>query len=213
MKNSLLDLIMPYNCRGCGKVGDVLCEDCVRKLVRKKITKRQVETDGLFESVVVVGWREGLLKTLVEEYKFKSVRRMAAILAELINETLKRDKVKLMEKVYIVPLPTIGRHIRERGFDHTARLAKELSKRTGWKVEKALLRRNKTVQVGANEEKRLKQAKEAYGLRAGFRPEDGATYVLLDDVWTTGASMRAGAKVLRGATQAKIQPIVIEMGK
>ena len=50
-------------------------------------------------------------------------------------------------------------------------------------------RANNTVQVGASNEKRKVQAKEAYIVRRKLDPLK--TYMLLDDVWTTGSSMMA----------------------
>ena len=103
----------------------------------------------------------------------------------------------------IVPLPTIRKHIRERGFDHTKRIAKEFGKRRGLLVSEVLLRVNKTVQVGADEETREKQAAEAYAVDMEKFDAD-KTYLLLDDVWTTGASMRSAAKKLREAGAKQI---------
>ena len=51
-------------------------------------------------------------------------------------------------EVVVVPLPTIGRHVRERGLDHTAILAKEVGETKGWKYEKTLGRATDVVQVG-----------------------------------------------------------------
>ena len=76
----------------------------------------------------------------------------------------------------VVPLPTINKHIRERGFDHIGLIAKK----TGWRVEKLLKRRNKTVQVGASAEMRKKQAATAYRIAGKIDPK--AEYLLMDDV-------------------------------
>jgi len=82
--------------------------------------------------------------------------------------------------VRIVPLPTIGRHIRERGFDHMEKLGRRLARLSGGKYE-ALLERNKnTTQVGASMEQRKQQAAEAFCLRKKIEP--GSRVLLLDDV-------------------------------
>lgn len=167
-------------------------------------------------------YREGVLMRLVEDYKYKSIRATSAILAELMLEAIPRlermcqsDSVRPRD-VVVVPLPTISRHIRERGFDHMTVLAKAIAKRRGYRFVKALKRNNKTVQVGANEAKRKEQAKTAYVMSEKFKKkvwDDGAyldkQYLLVDDVWTTGASMEAAIEVLRGVGIKNIAGVVM----
>ncbi len=94
-------------------------------------------------------------------------------------------------------MPTIQKHIRARGFDHMSKLAKCLARQNGLEVAEVLVRGNNCVQVGASEEKRRKQAKTAYITKSGI--DVNASYLLIDDVWTTGSSMMAAAKTLREA--------------
>ena len=109
-------------------------------------------------------------------------------------------------KIVLVPLPTIRKHIRERGFDHTLRLCFELEnflqkelERLGVKVEyeNLLVRKNKTVQVGKEKKERMRQAEKAYGIREEIKIENKTLYILVDDVTTTGASLAAAKKILQ----------------
>ncbi len=84
------------------------------------------------------------------------------------------------DKYVIVPLPTIRRHIRERGFDHIGRMASIISRNSSSSVSKILWRNNDAVQVGASREERKKQAKTAYKVRGDI--DTNANYLLLDDV-------------------------------
>ncbi len=102
----------------------------------------------------------------------------------------------------LVPLPTIRRHIRERGFDHIGLICRK----TGLPVERALIRMNNSVQVGADMETRRKQAAEAYGA-VGVEPNK--RYLLVDDVWTTGSSMLAACEAMRAAGSKNLAIAVI----
>lgn len=115
-------------------------------------------------------------------------------------------EIQEIRKIILVPLPTIRKHIRERGFDHTLRLCFELENflqkrlaKLGMKVEyeDLLVRKNKTVQVGKEKKERMKQAEKAYGIREGIKIESKTLYVLVDDVTTTGASLTAAKKILQ----------------
>jgi ComF family protein len=130
------------------------------------------------------------LSDLIEIYKYKSVRACGVVLANLLNEV-----ADFTQDMRIVPLPTIMKHVRERGFDHTAKLAHYLARANGLRVAEVLARGNNAVQVGASEEKRKEQAKTAYIAKPDI--DQNENYLLLDDVWTTGSSMLAACNALR----------------
>ena len=136
-----------------------------------------------------MGARDGALKKLISIYKYDSVRAAGVVLAELLADCGDFGNMK------IVALPTIAKHIRERGFDHSMKLAQNVARRHKTEVVKILMRSNNAVQVGASEEKRAEQAKTAYILRKDV--DLNANYLLIDDVWTTGSSMLAACGVLK----------------
>ena len=199
---SLLDLLAPHSCRGCGTIGNVLCNRCKKYILAQQHNlcphcKADNETGNCpncpdLPPTFIGGERSGLLGDLIHDYKYHSIRALAKPLAEIIAHTLPTFN----QPAYIVPLPTINQHIRARGFDHTALIAKHLSKLTGYKVLPLIARNKNTVQVGADQITRHKQAATAYQLNPKYSIDPTATYILLDDVWTTGASMRACQTIL-----------------
>lgn len=142
-----------------------------------------------------MGRREGVLRRLIEIYKYQSVRAACFELAELLEGVIS-------DGYTLVPLPTIRRHIRERGFDHITLLCRKV----GMPMERLLIRNNNSVQVGADVEKRKIQAREAYKVRGLVNDRK---YLLVDDVWTTGSSMKAACEVLRTAGAKNLAIAVI----
>lgn len=205
-------------------MGAVLCECCKNDILKQRVDicplcKRKLacsekqhckDCEMGFDGVFVGGWREGALAKLVAEYKYQSVRAAGRILVEIMDRAIPQDWGD-GEEVCVVPLPTIGKHVRERGFDHTLSLAKMLAKRRGWRVERTLRRAVDTVQVGVSAAERQKQAERAY--EASRRVDKRQRYLLLDDVWTTGASALMALKVMREAGAEKVGMVVIEVGK
>ena len=200
----------------------------------------------VLDGVYAVGRREGILKKLVVEYKYQSRRGFARTLAELLAGAVPSEVAERLvsEQALVVPLPTIDRHIRERGFDHTAKMAKEFTRMTGLTYAPLLKRVNKTVQVGSDERTRKKQASEAYeivekvfatrpsgpspwadgaGTRAAALRIPQRTFppislklqrpvLLVDDIWTTGASMTAAAQKIRQAGFKEVLGVVVAVG-
>lgn len=211
-----LDLICPHTCIGCGTLGDTLCGCCKNNILQDHINYCPVckheAPSGLCKNCFLppcfmVGWRDELVFKLVEEYKYRSVRAISEALAELLDGVLP----EIDGEVVIVPLPTIKRHVRERGFDHMMKIAKALAKKRGYQVQPILKRAKDTVQVGANREARLVQAAEAYAVNGVINKD--VTYLLVDDVWTTGASMKAATKKLQRAGALKIVLAVLAVNR
>ena len=209
---SLFDLIAPHSCRGCNRTGSPLCECCKNYIIKHHQNVcpncETKNSHGFCQKcpdlppIFTVDRRQTPIGSLIEDYKFYSNRALSRPLAEILNQILPEIK----DNVVIVPLPTNTKHIRERGLDHTLLLAKKLAKLRGknYSVQKLLLRAHNTTQVGTNKKQRLSQAKHAYFLNPKISINSDNTYILLDDVWTTGASIRSALKKLRRAGASKI---------
>ena len=202
----ILDMVLPNRCVRCQREGGIFCDRCKKYI--SIINPGYVMNDMYgFEKLLVAGLKEGWFERMVRDFKYKGRRDYGEFLAEKLGEVI-FGEVKRIEirKIVLVPLPTIRKHIRERGFDHTLRLCFELEnflqKRLddfGISVEyqSLLVRKNKTVQVGKEKKERVKQAEKAYGIREGVEIENKALYILVDDVTTTGASLAAAKKILQ----------------
>lgn len=207
-KFTVLDLIAPHSCRGCGRLGAVVCECCKNNILDVagricSLCKETIDTSAekchncimpcreIFAAVKRTGW----FGHLIGEYKMQSVRAAKGILVEILDKALEQSSLlRASRPVVIVPLPTIRKHVRERGLDHTLAIAKGLAARRGYKVQKLLGRSRDSVQVGSSKAQRKTQAKTAYELLTA--PDLTVNYLLLDDIWTTGASMLSVIELL-----------------
>ena len=204
-------LLAPHSCRGCGRIGSPLCECCKNYIIsnHKNICPvcHSLTPTGKCQKcehlppTFVVGNRSDLIGELIHDFKFQSLRALARPLAEILNGIIP----DINSKSIIVPLPTISRHIRERGFSHTQLIARKFASiRSHCQADSILVRAKDTVQVGSSRDVRLAQASAAYHLdsRAKFNPD--TTYIIFDDVWTTGASIQAAYSILKAAGAQKI---------
>ncbi|MBR2708871.1 ComF family protein [Candidatus Saccharibacteria bacterium] len=223
---SILDLLSPHSCRGCGRIGDALCDHCKKYILDHHqnlcpICKNtnasgtcphcnKVKSHDPLPPTFILGERSDLLAALIHDYKYKSVRPLAHHLADMIDQILP----PFTGPTFIVPLPTIHRHVRERGFDHTLLIARHLArKRPNFSVQKALIRTDSKVQVGSNMRDRKAQANSAYEINHKAKLDPLANYILLDDVWTTGASLKAATKKLRSCGVSKTTLSILALSR
>lgn len=114
----------------------------------------------------------------------------------------------LPSETVVVPVPTIGKHIRQRGYDHAQLLAKTFAKQHKLSSKSILKRKNNTVQREAsNAREREEQATEAF--KCTQKLNKTIPYFIIDDVIRTGATIRAAAKCLKqsGAQQIFIAAV------
>ena len=208
----LLDLLDPHSCRGCGTIGEALCHRCKNNIILESSNFcpncKAINPTGncskckSLPPTFVIGNRTDLIGKLIYDLKFNSTSALARPLAELLHATLPA----ITGPVVIVPLPTIRRHIRTRGLDHTYLIAKHLARIRGssYQVSRLLTRTSNTVQVGSSRKARITQANSAYAIRAGATLHPNVTYIIFYDIWTTCASIKAATKLLQKTGAHKI---------
>ena len=211
------DLLCPHYCRGCGRLGEVLCSRCKKNLklaqnfcpkCHNVANERCADCKIPFEKFYMCNWKDSLLGDLAKSYKYQSIRALTPVFVELLEQLpfLKKEK-----NLILVPLPTTNLHIRERSLDHTYKIAHKLAKRNHLKCQKIISRKNNSVQVGKAAKERWQQAKESYEIIGKL--DKNATYVLFDDVWTTGASMCEAAKLMRKCGAKRIIGLVLVVSR
>lgn len=137
-----------------------------------------------------------LMLDIIHRYKYRRALWFEPFLADLlIREAapiLMKDKCEM-----IVPVPLHPAKRRERGFNQAERLARQLGRATGIPVNTKLLERTEPTQTQTrlSRKERAENVQGAFALRPGAKL-DGGRFVVLDDVFTTGATTSACAKVL-----------------
>jgi ComF family protein len=110
----------------------------------------------------------------------------------------------------LIPVPLHPRRLRERGFNQALLLAKELSCRTGIPYFKAILKKKKPTLPQVN----LSGVEREKGLRGAFHVVEkkkllGKSVLLVDDVYTTGATVNECSKVLIAGGAGKVDVLTL----
>jgi len=147
---------------------------------------------------------KGLAQLMVSRLKYSRRLELVPVMGQWL---LRAGRDLLAECDYIVPLPLHRRRFWQRGYNQSAELARYLAAETG-KIfaPHILLRKKYTVpQVGLSAAERIKNMRGVFAVSAAARPQLlGKIVVLVDDVYTTGATARAAARILRRAGTARI---------
>lgn len=214
MIDIVLSFVAPHPCCGCGKLQGLLCDDCKYDIINDVFIGcvacgRPSGSIGVCQQCHVpysrawcVGERSGVLQELLDRYKFKRTREAHATIADLLVAVLP----ELPEDVVIVPVPTVSAHIRERGYDHTLLIAKALGRRLHCPVARPLVRATQTKQRDAGRAVRVAQAKRAFVTK---NINESACYLLIDDVVTTGATIKYASKALKDAGARDVWVVAI----
>jgi ComF family protein len=211
MAAALANLIIPHYCCVCGEIGSILCDSCINDIISEPFNSCLVclqpiaNRYGLCEhhktsamGASVVGWRRDGLEKLVGASKFTSNRAGCIVQAELLCGILP----SFTESVSVVPVPTIMKHRRQRGYGHAELIAKNIAVFRNYRYENIVERRGSYVQHNTSRVEREKQAKNSFVVDKHLNPD--RIYILVDDVYTTGATAHAITGLLRRAGARQI---------
>lgn len=216
MIDALLSLIAPHRCCSCGTVGAILCESCKINILDDPyegcvLCQKPCGRTGLCskckhrlpcEQIWCVGERQGALKGLLDAYKFSSSRVAALPLASLLDVCLPL----IPPGVAVVAIPTTAKTRRVRGFDHMGLIVAALAKQRGLTVCRPLERASSHTMHFLSRKERLRLGPSLFRLSGTPMPKE---VLLVDDIVTTGTTLKAAATLLKQAGAKKIYIAVI----
>ncbi len=141
---------------------------------------------------------------VIHRYKYQRALWFEPFLADLLIRAA-APVLGEQKPDMIVPVPLHPTKQREREFNQAERLARRLGAATGLAVNKRLLRRvlPTQTQTQLTRQERLANVRNAFAMRDGQRL-NGERILLLDDVFTTGATTGACARVLAAAGAGEV---------
>ena len=149
---------------------------------------------------------EGPVEVALQRFKYHGWRRLAEPLALLLAERL---VVEGLAASWAVAVPLHSSRLRQRGFNQSELIARELRKRLALTNPPGELVRTRATppQVGHDRRWRLENVRDAFEWNGG--PLEGRSILLIDDVATTGATLEACAAALRSGGSGPVMGVSV----
>ncbi len=197
--NGLLSLFMQSECPICQRqTPQVLCAYCERQLQRCQLARgRQLWHSEL--PVFAWGSYGGAVKRSLAVLKYNNKPQIAQPLGQWLGKAWLNSGLAGDTKLIVVPIPLHASKQRQRGYNQAELLAESFCQVTGLPLQRHGLERVRETEAqftlkAAEREKNLQSA-FAVGKRLQ-KSRSAASVLLLDDIYTTGATARAAADVL-----------------
>lgn len=231
--NLILDLLFPKKCVGCKKEGTYFCDSCVLNIKQTDlvcprceklaiggqthpICKRRFGLDGLWS----LGIYQNPLRSAIGELKYRKVKDLAEILTDITIEYWAKYQPYVLDQIkkdrgkgwLVIPVPLYWWRANTRGFNQSSLIGQTLSKKLGLDYSESLKRiRYTRSQTKLKGKQRRKNISGAFALSPNCNLSPVTCVLLIDDVWTTGSTMkeccyilkRAGAKQVWALTLAR----------
>jgi ComF family protein len=226
---ALVPYFFPHVCLGCEKWSDEsVCEACLNTIVLNPATRNLGEN---VSSALSFYPYEGLLQTIIHDYKFNNIKTHAVVLRRLFERGInahshgcliplprrgggEADGVVLpipypYSLPLILPVPTHPKRKKKRGFDHISLIFSPLLKEKGYELSSAVRRCKNTPFLHAlSKEDRQKTIKGAFEV-VDLKAIEGKTVVIVDDILTSGSTVKELAKVLKGAGVGSVMVVTL----
>lgn len=182
-----LELLYPPRCAGCGRVDADWCETCQRELDRSLFDVQPRPLPPL-TAIAATGTHEGKLQDAIHALKYEGALATAAPLGERLVQALNALEWQV-DVILPVPLHTKRQH--ERGMNQAEKLAIYVAETLNITYNPTILHRWRDTppQVGMNRQQRQANVRGAFSASAAI----SGRVLLVDDVFTTGATLQACA--------------------
>ncbi len=232
----VLDVAFPPSCVSCGDMVDGtalphVCDRCFAKIHIVEDPRcltcgypffGAVESHGDCQHCSRLrprfsrGWSislfRGSVRDLVYALKYENSLWALDDLAKIAEYA--EGLVDYLEDAILVPVPLHSRKLRERGYNQSELVAREIGKRFNCVISTSLLDRTVDTpsQTQFNRKDRYRNLRNAFSINPKGKIESSQRYILVDDVFTTGSTLNACASVLRKAGAKQVDVLTIGHG-
>jgi ComF family protein len=223
----IFNFLFPRTCLSCGKNGGYVCGKCVSKV--RKIEQvcaycNKATIDGLthikcrkkpeLDGLVSLWSYWGVIRKAILGLKYKFATDISKELTGHLAKYLKDNSYVFSRDWVLIPIPLHKSRKNWRGFNQVEEIGKQLSEKMEWKYNNSILARSKKrpPQTDLKGEERKVNVKDVFTINPNIKLTDqriNKSFLLFDDVYTTGSTLKEAAKVLKKSGAKKVWGLTI----
>lgn len=207
MIQKILRIFFPTSCTMCGKICEQwICPKCYT-LLKKNLKPSSINEKDYI--LYFLSFYEGMIRNLLLSFKFKEKAYIGNLFVELLTKNRKFIE-KIKEYDCIISVPMYKKNKINRGYNQTEVIADKLEKILKIKhLKKCLIKiKQNKRQSTLTEKQRIENVKNVYKLE-NKNEIYNKKILLLDDIYTTGSTVKACVDELKKAKPQKIDVLVI----
>lgn len=211
IKNFFLNILFPAHCLGCGKEQTLLCTSCIHTITLKQ--HRLHNYQFLDNVLICTNYHNPLINKAIKAAKYKPysnalMKSLSLLIIQFLNQSPEIITMMRENNFVLVPIPLSGKKYARRGFNQAEILACELSQHFKWRLNTMLLTKTKHTKSQTKLPYKLRKinVKNTFSVLKAKLPKN---VILVDDVFTTGATLKEAAKTLKKAGVKKVWAIVL----
>ena len=235
MISKVQDIFYPRVCALCNKTvngEELICKVCSSRLIYakenvcEKCGKILISRDEIYcklcesyERNFIKGtsalYYNDVIRKSLSDFKYHNKRENVSFYSFILNERIRKVYGGIVFDV-IVPIPVYKGRLIKRGYNQAEVLAKSLSELTGIKMEKDILIRNKRTvsQKELSKKDRILNLLKAFAYNSESKYDlKGKRVLLVDDIYTTGATMDAASMILKDNGAREVFFATVATGK
>jgi ComF family protein len=209
MLGRVFDFIFPLECIACGRSGRHCCDAClsVVPIMPRFWNEPELRASAAF------AYGHPLVRRLLHDLKFERWTCAENAIATCVRRWCVKIGTSWCPKEAIVlPVPLHESRLRERGFNQALLLSNVVAASLGAPCRDSWLKRNLRTKPQTGSKNRAENVAGAFWASLPSSAK-GRPILLVDDVWTTGATMRECAKALRAAGAGSVQGFALAWGR
>jgi competence protein ComFC len=203
----LLNFVFPPYCACCSKNGRLLCQQCYRLIhFNAQPANSDLFSQEFLDQALSLAVYQPPISDLIKSLKYQRVKKIGAVLAELIHNHLNLPRCDL-----ITWAPISKKRLNDRGFNQAQMIGESLGKIMKVESASALKKiKHTSKQAKSSFAQRLANLQDTFEVDAKYRFKlNNKTVIIVDDVLSTGSTLNECARVLKMAGAKKVVGVAV----